>query len=278
MSRLWRKFVWRLIPLLALPVTVVAAELDNLPEQRADLDQPKAGEPRPAQFMLGSLGVVAVNTGRFLGADERVTVPLPLVYFNYNDRLYWSIASVGAWLWRTDDRTFKFGLLAKARGGIDGDRAAYGGILDRDPSVDAGLNLAWRVKPVVVGASWFADALGRSHGQTANLRLSLPIRLSERWTTTPGVVAEWQDKKLVDYYYGVTPTETGGGAPLYAGSAAVNLRAGWSLSYRISRRWTVLGGLSYTRLGDGVADSPLVSQRDNLLGYAGLGWSFFHAD
>jgi outer membrane scaffolding protein for murein synthesis (MipA/OmpV family) len=249
-----------------------AVELDNLPELAADLAAPK--EPQPPQTLFGSLGAALVNTGRFVGSDERVTFPLPLVYFNYNDRLYWSIASVGGWLVRSDDRTFRLGLLAKARGGIDGDDTPYTGLLDRAGSMDAGLNLAWRVQGLIVGASWLADTLGRSDGQTANLRLSLPIKLSERWTTTPSLGAEWMDQNMVDYYYGVTPAETGGGAPQYAGSATTNLRAGWSLGYRLNRRWRLLGGVSYTRLGPGLADSPLVSSSDNLLAYAGFTWTF----
>lgn len=270
------RFLVAAVLLLAPPAMVLAAELDHLPEQQADLDMPQAGEPRPPQFLLGSLGVLAVNTGRYIGSDDRVTVPLPLVYFNYNDRLYWSITSVGTWLWRRDDRRFRIGLLAKARGGIDAERTPFTGIVDRDPSIDAGLNLVWRLDPLVIGASWLGDALGVSHGQAATLRLSWPIRLGDRWTTTPSLAAEWQDERLVDYYYGVTPTETGGGAPVYAGRSVVNLRAGWGLSYRMTRQWRLMGGVSWSHLGDGIADSPLVSRSDNLLVYAAVNWTFFH--
>lgn len=259
---------------LAAPAPARAMELDNLPELAADQAAPQP--PQAPQTLFGSLGVALVNTGRFTGSDERVTVPLPLVYFNYNDRLYWSISSVGTWLVRSDDRAFRLGLMAKARGAIDGDDTPYTGIVDREASVDAGLNLAWRIHGLILGASWLADALGRSHGQTASLRLSLPIKLSERWNTTPSVSADWMDEQMADYYYGVTAAETGGGAPLYTGTAATNLRAGWSLSYRINQQWRVLGGLSYTSLGAGIADSPLVSQSDNLLAYAGFTWTFGH--
>ena len=254
--------------------SALAAELDSLPELKSDLDLPKPGEARPPQYLLGSLGVAVVNTGRFIGSDDRVSVPLPLVYFNYNDRLYWSITSVGGWLVRSDDRQFKFGLLAKARGGVKGDRTPYTGIVDRDPSIDAGVNLVWRVQPLVLGASWLTDTLDRSNGQVANLRVSWPISLTERWTTTLSVVGEWMSDQLVDYYYGVTPAETGGGAPLYVGAASTNLRAGWGLSYKINRHWSAQGGVSYTRLGNGIADSPLVTESDNLLVYASINWNF----
>jgi len=264
-----------LIAALLLPGAVLAVDLDTLPESMADLDAPASG-PDKSRFS-GTLGVLAVNTGSFIGSDDRVAVPLPLLYFNYNDWLYWSISSVGTWLVRSDDRAFRLGLMAKARGGVDGDDAPYPGIFDRDRSVDAGLNLAWRTPFVTVGASWFADVADRSHGQSASLRLSFPTRLSERWNTTPSVGAEWLDDQMVDYYYGVTAGETGGGAPLYRGSASTQYRAGWSLGYRLARHWQLLGGVSYTRLGSGMADSPLVSRDDNTLVYLGFSWNF-HTD
>jgi len=276
MGRIGMKHASWFLLACAVPAAVQAVELDTLPEQRADLDQPKPGERRPAQFLLGSLGVVTINTGKYIGSDERVTVPLPLIYFNYNDRLFWSIASVGTWIWRTDDRRFKIGLLVKARGGLKGDQTEYTGIEDRDPSIDAGLNLAWRLSPVVIGASWFADALDRSHGQSANVRFSLPVALGERWSMVPGIAVDWQNRNLVDYYFGVSTSETSGGAPVYAGKATTNLIAGWSLRYRLSRQWSITGGLSYSHLGDGIADSPLVSQSSNLLVYAAASWGFFH--
>lgn len=259
-----------LLMLLATPA--LAAEIDNLPELIADGVEPR--ESQASKPLFGSVGLALGNTGRFAGSEDRVHVLLPLVYFSYNDRLYWSLTSVGAWLLRSDDRKFHLGLMAKARGGIDGGDTRYTGIADRDASVDAGLNLTWRIQRLVLGASWLIDALGRSHGQTANLRISLPIPLNGRWTTTPSASVEWLDQKLVDYYYGVTPPETAGGAPRYTGTATTHLRAGWSLSYRINQKWRVLGGLSYTHLGAGVADSPLVSSSDNLLVYAGFTWTF----
>lgn len=262
--------------LALLAVSANAVELDNLPELEADLAAPK--EPQTRDIWIGSLGAFLVNTGRFVGSDERATVPLPLVYFSYNDFVYWSISSVGAWLVRSDDRTFRLGLLAKVRGRIDGEDLPFTGIIDRDGSMEAGLNLVWRTQGLTVGASWLADALDRSNGETANLRLSLPIRLNEHWTTTPSVSAEWLDEQMVDYYYGVRPTETAGGAPVYAGVATVNRRIGWSLSYRVDRGWRALAGLSYTKLGSGIADSPLVSRSDNLLVYAGFAWTFLKSN
>lgn len=115
-----------------------------------------------------------------------------------------------------------------------------------------------------------------SHGQSASVRLSKRIRLGERWSTTPSLVAEWMDRKLVDYYYGVDATETGGGAPVYEGRSNVNLRAAWSLGYHLSKNWSLTGGVSYTRLGDGLDDSPLTQRDHNTLVYLGASWTFLY--
>jgi len=48
------------------------------------------------------------------------------------------------------------------------------------------------------------------------------------------------------------------------------------LGDRFAREWSVQGGVSYTRLGDGLANSPLVSRSVNLLMYSSVTWTFFH--
>lgn len=255
-----------------------AVELDSLPEVTADTLVPSRGERRAPQYLFGFVGAGVFNTGRYLGGDERVSFPLPLVYFDYNDRVYWSIASVGGWLWRSDDRRFRLGLLAKARGAVRGADTGYAGIADRNASADAGINLVWNPRPLTIGLSWLGDIGDRSNGHSASLRLSKRMLLGGRWITTPGVVAEWLDDDLVDYYYGVTPAETGGGAPVYAGRRTTNLRAAWSLAYRLTTHWTLTGGVSYTKLGTGLDDSPLTARERNTLVFVGVGWSFVHFD
>ena len=251
-----------------------AIELDSLPEMAVDIITPMPEAYREPKFFYGHVGAAMFNTGRYIGSDERVSFPFPLLYFNYNDRVYWSIASVGGWLLRSDNRRFKFGLLAKGRGGVQGEYTAFNGIEDRDPSVDAGVNILWHTQPVTIGMSWFYDIGDRSDGQSANVRLSRRFRLDERWSTTPSLVVDWQDQKLVDYYYGVDPEETLFGALEYEGESSTNLRAAWTLAYRFTKRWSLNGGVSYTRLGQGLADSPLTIREHNTLVFVGATWSF----
>jgi outer membrane protein len=262
----------------ALSDTAEAIDLDALSNTTTDVGAPPTIRDRPPGFLLGLVGGGVFNTGRFLGSSERVTVPLPLVYFNYNDRVYWSLGNVGGWLLHTDDRSFKFGIEAKAHGGIEGKRTGYEGILDRKASADAGFNMMWRVSPVTVGASVMTDIGGRSHGQTAKVHFSFPIRLNERWTLKPNLSVEWLSRKTVDYYYGVHADETGGGAPLYAGHSNMNVNATLIASARLFDSTVLLAGISHTRFGSGLTDSPLTSRKHNTLVFVGASWVFLHLE
>lgn len=256
-----------------------AVDLEALSDTKPDTSAPMTVQDRTPSILLGFVGGGMFNTGRFLGSSERVSVPLPLVYFNYNDRVYWGLANVGGWLWRTDDRSFKFGLVAKGRGAVKGEYTGYNGIKDRNASVDAGLNMVWNTAPVTVTASVLTDAGRRSKGQVANLRFAFsPFRLSERWTLRPSLSAEWLSSKTVDYYYGVRPDETWGGAPLYTGRSTVNVNAALIGTARLSKNILLLAGAAYTRFGSGLTDSPLTSRKYNTLVFVGVGWVFLHLD
>ena len=91
---------------------------------------------------------------------------------------------------------------------------------------------------------------------------------------TPSLGVEWQNARLVDYYYGVRDSETGTDRPAYAGRDTVNVSAGLGSIYRLNRDWWLLGGLYVVRFGDGIGDSPIVKHDGSALVYLGAGWSF----
>ncbi len=260
-----------LVLLAAAPARAV--ELDALPELALDVVRPELPE-RPPRFLFGYVGGAVFNTSRFPGSDERVTFPFPLMFFNYNDRVFWSIASVGGWLWRSERRDVKLGLLARSRGGIRRGDVTVLGIDDRDPTVMAGANVLWRTPVVNLGASWLYDVGGRSQGQSATLRLSRRFVLGRRWSLTPSAVADWWSRDLADYYYGVDAGEVAAGAPAYEADGTVNLILALTGGYRLTKHWSLNAGVSYTRLGNGIADSPITDRRDNLLVFLGAGWTF----
>ena len=120
----------------------------------------------------------------------------------------------------------------------------------------------------------FTDISNKSDGNSAQLNLAHPLRLAPRWHLIPSIGAEWLSDKVVDYYFGVKPGEATLARPAYVGTASVNLRAGVMLHYRLSREWSLFGGASYTRLGSGISDSPIVTHDAITALHFGGGWHF----
>ena len=227
--------------------------------------------PEQTSAWRGFLGFGVVAGQQALG-DKRSTV-VPLISVSYKDTAYWQIARGGVWLWKHDNT--RVGVALKVRRAYDPtDFEGLTGMEERDASLEGGVNAVWTAKPLVVSAAYYTDLSGKSHGDSATLNLAHPLRLSERWRITPSVSVEWLDANVVDYYYGVKPSEAIATRPAYAGKATVNLRTGVAAHYALTRTWSLFGGLNYTRLGDGIGNSPLVTHDDLFTLHLGAGWRF----
>jgi outer membrane protein len=221
----------------------------------------------------GFLGAGLVTLDRPMA--DRNAVLVPLVSISYRDTVYWNVGQGGVWLLKSDDRSARLGLALKARGGYDpGDFAGLAGMDKRRTSAEAGLNGTWRTQPVIVSFGFFTDVSDNSNGNSALLGLSHPFRLSDSWTLTPSVGAEWLSAEVVDYYYGVRPSEATPIRPAYAGQSSVNLRGALMAHYKLARAWSLFGGVSYTRLGAGITDSPIIIHDSVAALFVGGGWHF----
>lgn len=240
-------------------------------------------------FALGESGRLAdpaqTNPWRgFLGAGiialdhpvaERQAVLLPLASVSYRDTVYLNVSKAGVWLLKSADRSARVGVALKARGGYDPEEIdGLAGMDKRDTSAEAGVNGIWRTRPVTVSFGLYTDVSDNSNGNSALLGLSHPFRFSESWSLTPSLGAEWLSTEVVDYYYGVKPSEAIPNRPAYAGHSSVNVRAALTAHYKLTRAWSLFGGASVTHLGSGITDSP-ISVEDNVAAvFVGGGWRF----
>ncbi len=221
----------------------------------------------------GFLGAGVIALDRPV-ADKR-TFLVPLVSVSYRDTFYWRFGQAGVWLLKSDDRSARVGVALKARRGYDPDDFdGLAGMDKRRTSAEAGINGMWRTRPVIVTFGYFTDVSGTSHGDSAVLGFSHPFRLSERWSLTPSVGAEWLNRDVVDYYYGVKPSEASANRPAYAGKSSVNLRLAVMAHYKLARAWSLFGGASVTRLGSGITDSPIIIHDNVAALFVGGGWHF----
>ncbi len=70
----------------------------------------------------------------------------------------------------------------------------------------------------------------------------------------------WLDKKYVDYYYGVKPTEATTARPEYLGKATTNVEAALRMGYLIDTHQRVFFEVSETHWGSGITKSPIVDK------------------
>jgi outer membrane protein len=221
----------------------------------------------------GFLGVGVAGIDGIVGDGHTFLVPIASV--TYKDTVYLSLTRAGVWLFKSDDHTARAGLVVKQRRGYDPEDAdRLAGMESRDNSVEAGINGAWAIQPVIVSAAFFTDVSGKSDGNSATFGVSRPFRLSDRWKIVPSAGAQWLSADVVDYYYGVKPSEVTATRPAYEGKSTVNLRLGVMAHYRLGNDWSLFGGVGYTWLGSGVADSPIVDRDSVAAVHFGGGWHF----
>lgn len=227
-----------------------------------------------AAGLHGLLGGMASLRQREIGTG-RASGVLPLLALNYRDTVYWNGLSGGLWLTPALESGPRLGLALRLRRGWEAeDDPILTGMADRGNSVEGGVNVLWRAKPLNIGLAYFADLSDRSEGRSASLRLSHRIALSPQWQITPGLTLDWLNKDLVGYYYGVAIAEATIARPAYSGQGSVNARLGLAATYRMSKQWMFLTGINYTRLGAGLTDSPLVSRSSVVDVHAGFGMRF----
>jgi len=272
--RISQKFFVSIVALLSATVSFSAKAQDALSElDFAFGEAESAKDTTQPDHWRGFLGAGLVTLDHPVA--DRQAFLLPLASVSYRDTVYLNVGQAGVWLLKSNDRSARLGLAVKARGGYDPDD--YDGLVGmdkRDTSAEVGLKGSWWTRPVTMSFGYFTDVSDKSNGNSALLGLSHRIRLSSAWSLTPSMGAEWLSTEVVDYYYGVRLGEEILGRPAYAGQSSVNLRAALMLHYKLARDWSLFGGASYTRLGAGITDSPIILHDGVGAIFFGAGWRF----
>jgi len=234
--------------LLLLPVTVLAAE--------------PAGKDADASSW--GLGFAAISVQKPYAGMERETKALPMLqYENRWVRVFGpgvELKLPSLELGGTQQIDFR--LVAKFDGsGYEAkDAAILNGMAERKGGFWAGAKASWRHDIAQLSAEWTADASSHSKGQRLDLKLEKSWRLGRQLMFSPRLGVSWQDKKYVDYYFGVRGTEAQAGRVAYAGQAALNTELGLRSVYMFDPRHSMFLDLGVSRLAKEIKDSPLVDR------------------
>ena len=218
------------------------------------------------------LGIgVAAQRAPQQGTDTQVVV-LPFPSYE-GERLSLGFGSISYAL--TDSERFRIAAEGQLR--FDGydpdDSAALAGLKKRDLTLDAGFSITAKNDWGIASLKVMGDALGVHEGYEISASYQYPIQL-ERWTVIPSIAAIWPSAELVEYYYGVRANEAVAGRPAYSGRSVVNVSSSVNVMYELADNWEIVGGAEYTRLGDGITDSPIIARDHETIMYSAIVYRF----
>lgn len=257
-SVLHRAVVSALAVGLCASVTAVAAE-------------PNRRELPSSTFSLG-LGAMS-GQSPYAGMDRKAAV-LPLLRY---DSKYISIVSQGVGIKLpsiniSDSQELDFTIIGKYDGsGYKADDARIlNGMSRRRGGFWAGGKMDWDNELVDVSVEWLADMSGNSKGRTFSLGLEKNWRFGNQIVLSPHVGLNWQDKRYVDYYFGVSSSEARVDRAAYVGKSGVSTEVGLRGMYLFDKKHSVVMDVSVSSLAKSIKDSPLVDRSTEnrvLLGY-----------
>lgn len=171
--------------------------------------------------------------------------------------------------------SFNFIITPRLEGFDADDGAILNGMENRDFSIDGGIATVWRQDTIEFNLLAVVDLLDKSDGKEVAVSLGNNYILTGKMIIlTPSIGLKWQDDQLVNYYYGVNPTEAKANRPAYIGKATLNYTAAMNATYSLSKRSTLFAEIEYEHFGDDIHDSPLVGEEQMINIFLGYGWQF----
>lgn len=238
-------------------------------------DLPEAKQPESEKNFSGMLGVAVLSKPEYSGSDENEVVAAPLISLDYKDTVYFKFNRAGVWFWKPKDTGVRFGALVKPRKGwSSGDGDSLKGMDDRDDSIEAGVNMEWKIERAKFEAGYLTDVSDKSDGNSGFFKFNYALVQQPKFQLMGLVGFEHLDKDVSNYYYGVKGSEATASRPAYKADADWIYSLGLVAMYGFAERWTLIGGAVYSRLGDEMDDSPIVEDRNNTLGALGVAWRF----
>lgn len=224
----------------------------------------------------GQVGLGLAVLPTYIGADSTETSLLPLINVNYNDRFYFNANRLGAWVYQANYGVRLGGVITSHAGYDSDDLPNYlkdNLVFKRDDSIMAGVNAEFKRGMFSVEAGIVTDVSSASKGEKSYIQASYTVLAKPKYSLTIMAKAEMLDSDMTEYYYNSFYDETST-TPDYVAKSATNITLGAVGTYKINNKWTAMGAITATSLGDEIADSPLVENDSYNMVLVGATYSF----
>ncbi len=233
-----------------------AAESASAQDERAERAETTT-RPNPEE-LEASVGLGFLSSPRpYVGTDPQA-FPIPIVNIKYKR---WFLESIrGGYTFVQRERLDARAFTQVRFQGLEPDTSPFlEGMETRQKSLDAGVEVIYRGRPVGFRVSALSDVLGRSNGQEVSVAAITGAPLGKTLVLV-GFGPRWLSRDRADYYYGVRASEARPGRPQYSAPSTINWDLTVSAIYNPTPRWTVFGLVTRTGLGSSIRSSPLVER------------------
>lgn len=151
--------------------------------------------------------------------------------------------------------------------------AFYDGLEKRRQTLDAGIQFGIRKAWGELRLNWLTDTLDRHNGQQAEASYRYRFDAG-RWSFSPFITWEYQDKQLTDYYFGVSAAEATIDRPQFSAGSSQWISFGLNTAWQYSDRIGFFANVDFAGVDSDVTTSPLVEETSFATGFVGGTYTF----
>lgn len=200
-----------------------------------------------------ALGAAVGSAPEYMGSDSMEGVAGPTLTFG---SLKWGSVDMGNGIRGIPDN----GLTLGAAFRVLGDRTAatspeLAGLEDIDLGVELGFGLTYQETNWMAFGELRKGVTGHT-GVTGTIGADMILRPTERWVITAGPRVSFGNDEFANTYFGVE-TATNNFAAYEATGGALGAGVQATATYYIDDNWSLAGGVSYEKLLNDAANSPI---------------------
>ncbi|MDB5986318.1 MAG: hypothetical protein JWR16_1371 [Nevskia sp.] len=249
-----------LVPTLAFALDTTAApasEVGDVPSATKTWDVTAGG------------GLVVRPT--YEGSDRYRVAPVPFVNVIYDDMISLGVNGLSAY-WHHDGLRIGGGLTFdggrkdhQSNGIFNGGDDRLRGLGNINSALGLRVFASYRLRFAVIDGTVTKLIGGNNDGLFANLGISLPYKLTDRFILTPHVSATWANQSYMQTYFGVTPTQASNSSfpEFSANSGFKDVGVGINATYLFNRHWFIRADANVKEFTGDARKSPLSISNTN---------------
>jgi outer membrane scaffolding protein for murein synthesis (MipA/OmpV family) len=152
----------------------------------------------------------------------------------------------------------------------------YEGIEKREQTLDAGIQFRVSKAWGQITADWVTDTLNRHQGQQVQVGYRYNFDAGS-WSISPFISWTYQDKKLTDYYFGVSADEATVARPEFSAGSSQWLSFGVNTAWHLTERIVLFANVGFSGSDSDVRNSPLVEESNLSQFFVGGTYTFGNA-